>query len=86
MQICAIVLYELMRRRIIKVFGCRDLRCCFSGQIDLMLFDQFDEPMQLRRYKKGIDRIAEQKQIRILQCGFCFRKIFFNPFDLRCNL
>ena len=66
-QVKAVLLHIAVSGHVIEVLGGSDLGGKFSGEIYAVSLDEFHEPVELVRGNKGVDRIAEQQKICLLQ-------------------
>ena len=80
-QIKAVFLHIAMGGHIVKMLGGGDLGGKLAGQIDAVRLDELDQPVQLVRRNKGVDRITEQNQVGLFQRLAHQRKILFIAFD-----
>ena len=76
-KIIAVVLYELMGGRIVKVLGGRELGRVFAGEVHAVLFYELDKAVQLGGDQKCVDRVGEQKEIRRPQGILSLGEVFF---------
>ena len=66
-QVRAVVPDKAVGRDIVKVLGGGELGGPLPAQVHPLLLDQLDEAVELGRDQEGVDRVAEQEQIRLLQ-------------------
>ena len=67
MQIGAVFADELVRRGVVKMLGCRNLRREFSRQVRPAFLHQLEKAVKLGGDEKGVNRIAEDDQLRLFQ-------------------
>ena len=80
-QVETVFLYVPVGGHIVEMLGGGDLTGKFAGQIDAVGFDQFNETMELVRGDEGVDGVAEENELGLLQGGPHRRKVLFTAPD-----
>ena len=80
-QITAVFLHIAVGGHVVKMLGGGNLTGEFAGQVHPVRLDQLDQPVKLIGRDEGVDRVAEQHQLGLLQGSSHRRKILFICLD-----
>ena len=80
-QVKAVLLHPAVGGHVVEVFGGGDLAGEFARKVRPALLHQLHKAVQLIGCEEGVDRVAEEHQVRLFQRGAGGSKIFFVAFD-----